>query len=921
MKILAIGHGRDDLTALKAAISDGLPEAGFMTARNGSEGLEAARAEDPDVILLDIASKKPGACSICRKLKEDDRLRSIPVIFLTPPGTDRESRRKAIQAGAEGFLRRPFDEVELTALLRAIARIKAADRLQPPVEEQLQALVTERTRDLEQELAVRKRAEERLGESASHLRVLLESTADGILAVTSEGKVLWSNTRFAEIWRIPEKLRQSEDDAGLLEFIRPQLADPDAFIMKVRDLYQTDEIGIDEVEFKDGRVLERYSCPLMREGRNTGRLWSFRDITTRRQAEEALRTSERRYRDLIDSLPIGLYRNTPGPSGHFIMANAALARLLGFDSIEEVISRDVSALYADPSQRDVISTELMEKGLVLDREVDLKRKDGTSFPAAITAHAVRDADGNVGYFDGSVVDISLRRKVERESEERHKRLLSIFDGIDEPIYVSDPESHEVLYINQTSRMTWGDPGDRRCFEYLQNRDRPCPFCTNEKIFGEWQGRSYVWEFRNEINHHWYRCIDKAIPWPDGRSVRYEMAVDITDRKQAEEEREKLESELRQSQKIEAIGRLAGGVAHDFNNMLQVINTYAQLAMTGLEPSDPLYSQIGEISKAGCRSAELVQQLLAFARKQTIAPRILDLNDTVSAMLKMLGRMIGENIELVWLPGGDLWSTRVDPTQIDQVLINLVINSRDAISTVGRVTIETENAVLDEASCSDRMGYVPGEYVLLTVSDNGCGMDRDVLDKLFEPFYTTKEMGKGTGLGLSTVYGIVKQNNGIINVCSEPGVGTTFRIYLPRHAPKPEEFWRGSQAASSMRGQETILLVEDEPAILKLTAIMLEYQGYTVLTASTPGEAIRRCTEHAREIQLLMTDVVMPEMTGLDLARNLASIRPDIRHLFISGYTADIIAPHGVLDDGVHFIQKPFSMEDLAAKVREVLDGA
>ena len=397
--------------------------------------------------------------------------------------------------------------------------------------------------------------------------------------------------------------------------------------------------------------------------------------------------------------------------------------------------------------------------------------------------------------------------------------------------------------------------------------------------------------------------------------------DITERKRVEEEKAKLQNQLLQSQKMESVGRLAGGVAHDFNNMLGVILGHAELAMDKVDPDHPLYNDLQEIRKAAERSSDLTRQLLAFARKQTITPKVLDLNETVAGMLKMLQRLIGEDIQLAWLPGVNLWPVRMDPSQVDQILINLSVNARDAIAGVGKVTIETENVRLDEAYCADHAGFVPGEYLLLAVSDDGCGMDRESQDKIFEPFFTTKGAGKGTGLGLATCYGIVKQNNGFINVYSEPDRGTTFRIYLPRHIGKAEQIRKEGPQEPAIRGRETVLVVEDEEALLELGKIMLEKQGYRVLTAGTPGEAIRLAEEHSGEIHLLMTDVVMPEINGRELARKMLSLYPNLKRLFMSGYTADVIAHHGVLDAGVHFLQKPFSRKDLAAKVREALDQA
>ena len=418
-------------------------------------------------------------------------------------------------------------------------------------------------------------------------------------------------------------------------------------------------------------------------------------------------------------------------------------------------------------------------------------------------------------------------------------------------------------------------------------------------------------------------------WLTGRHFRNErdgaphmagFVQDITDRKIAEEEKEKLEKQLLQAQKMESVGILAGGVAHDYNNMLNVILGYSEMALEEIDRDQPLYDDLTEILNAAKRSAEITRQLLAFARKQTIDPMVLDLNETISGMLKMLQRLIGENISLSWNPNPKLWYIKMDPSQIDQILANLCVNARDAINDVGKITIETDNTILDEYYCAKHIECIAGEYVMLSVSDTGCGMDKETLERVFEPFYTTKGVGRGTGLGMSTVYGIIKQNNGSINIYSELGTGTTIRIYIPRDYSE-EQTVAAEETHTILKGEgEIILIVEDESTVRKMGKIMLERSGYRVLTAASPSETFSVVENHAGEIDLLITDVVMPEMNGRELANQLQSLYPEIRVLFMSGYTANAIAHHGVIDKGVNFIQKPFSHKDLASKVRKILDG-
>jgi PAS domain S-box-containing protein len=426
-----------------------------------------------------------------------------------------------------------------------------------------------------------------------------------------------------------------------------------------------------------------------------------------------------------------------------------------------------------------------------------------------------------------------------------------------------------------------------------------------------------------VEAQWKRKDGKVVPVRlSGRAVLDDqgalqgfevMAEDVTHRR-------RLEEQLRQAQKLEGIGRLAGGIAHDFNNLLTIINGYSQLLLSRPDLGDPVRGHLSEIMKAGERAASLTRQLLAFSRRQVLAPQVLDLNAVIANMHKMLCRLIGEDIDLVTVLGPDVGRVKVDRGQIEQVVLNLAVNARDAMPQGGKLTLETANVELDTAYARSHVVVVPGRYVLLAVSDTGMGMDAETQAHAFEPFFTTKEKGKGTGLGLATVYGIVKQSGGHIWIYSEPGQGTTFKIYLPLveeaiEAPEVQEV-----QAASLRGTETILVVEDDEAVRPLVRGVLRSHGHTVLEASRGEEALATCQQHAGPIHLLLTDVVMPGMSGGQLAKRLASLYPEMKALYMSGYANGGIVHHGVLDADAAFLQKPFTPDALARKVREVLDA-
>ena len=938
-------------------------------ARNGKEALSLLSKSRPTAVISDIVMPEMNGYELCRQIKANKDLSSIPVILLTVL-SDPSDVVKALECGADNFLTKPYEERHLLSRLQyflinhELRRTESismgleiffhgqklvinSDRLQilnlllstyeaavqkndelTKVQEELKRLnerleekVEERTADLKVEVIERKQVEDALRESEERYRSILEAIEEGYFEVDISSNFTFFNDSLCRMFGY------TRDE--LMGMSNRQYMDKETakkVYQVFNQLYTTGEPykAFDwEIIRKDGtKRFHDSSVSLIRnaKGEKIGFRGIARDITDRKRVEEVLRTEREKLEMVTQNMGAGLAFISK--DYQTLWANNVLKQIFG--------DAEGKACYSTYNKRAEICPkcgvrEVFEKGSekVVHEQVG-EDIEGNTIWSEIIATPIKDKDGNITAALELVIPMTERKQAEEALKESERRYRSLFDGVPIGLYRTtvageiidaNPALVEMLgYLDWESLSkvnvadTYIGPEERKMWQPLMEQE------------------GIVRNFQKQLQHRdgtviWVEENARAVCDAEGRVLFYEGSFqDITDRKRAEEEMMNLQEQLRQSQKMEAIGHLAGGIAHDFNNLLTIIKGYSQLSLIELKEGDPLKENIEEVKKATDRAADLIRQLLVFSRRQVMEMSVLDLNILLQNLDKMLRRIIGEDIELVTLLAEDLGRVKTDPGQIEQVILNLAVNARDAMPSGGKLTIETANVELDETYARRHVAVTPGRYVMLAVSDTGVGMTPEVRDRVFEPFFTTKEKGKGTGLGLSTVYGIVKQSEGNIWIYSEPGHGTTFKIYLPQAEELLEEVKEKVVGEELPCGSETVLVVEDEEEVRKVAAQILRGQGYKVLEASNGADTLMICKEEKEPIDLILTDVVMPKMSGCELAKCVLSIRPEIKVLYMSGYTDNTIVHHGVLERGINYIQKPFTVGALAGKVREVLDN-
>jgi len=903
----------------------------IISAENGEEALRLARQEPPDVIISDIMMPVMNGFKLCCRVKNDPALRHIPFIFYTATFVDEDDRKLAMSLGASRFLVKPTEGDQFLQILDDVLKEHRNGILtvpEGPLEDQdllLEMYENSITRKLAE--TVEKLQEERraLIQSERRLKEAQELAHIGHWELDLKtGSLEWSD----EIYRIlgvkPQAFDPSYKTLMTMEVIHP---DDRADVAKAHKESLSKKTPFD-IEYrlllKDGTVKyvnEKFQTLYDDEGMPTCSMGTVQDITERRQEKESLRESEERYRTLFEEALDGICI-ADGETGVIIDCNQALSSLVGREAAE-LIGQPQTILH--PSDDDPAPLSLTFRQHLSDKEgqvveTQVVTRNGTIREVEIKANRV-DLGGRRA-LQGIFRDVTERKRAEealKKSEEKYRVLVE--------------NAGELILVAQYGRFRFVN---RRVFDlmgyrpeeligksfgdYIHPEDRQAVAERHvRRLRGDDLPGVYPFRVMNKAGEtRWMEINAVRIDW-EGKPATLNFLGDITDRKRAEEEQAKLQAQLNQAQRMESIGVLAGGVAHDFNNLLTTIIGNAQLALADLPKNDPLREDLEEIRKAGDRGATLTRQLLAFSRREPRQTEILDLNEVVEDMGKLLRRLVRESIEVRTIRAPGLWKVRADVGQIEQVIMNLAVNARDVMPDGGTLTIETANVELDTAFFhAYGLFEEPGPYVMLAVTDTGPGMDKTIQERIFEPFFTTKERGAGTGLGLSTVYGIVKQSKGYIWPYSKPGMGTTMQVYLPKAKDVPKPAPKEVAIDTEAKGGEVVLVAEDDGPLRELALKALQKAHYQVLTAADGEEALRVSRGFEGKIHLLLADVVMPRMGGQELAGRIRTLRPGIKVVYMSGFPDKDFSTEHDSGSPIDFLQKPFTPESLCRKVRETI---
>ena len=893
-KILAIDDKQDNLITISAFLKNLIPNCTVITSDSGTEGIKKAEAEQPDAILLDIKMPEMDGYEVCRHLKSNEKTKHIPVIMVTAIRTDSQSRVKGLEIGADAFLSKPIDEIELVAQIKVMLRIKKAEDILRKEKDLLEDTVQERTRALR--------------ESGEKYRLMFETMVSGFalleMMYDESGKPM--DCRYLEANPAHEKLTGLKTSEIIDRTARESI--PGLEDSWIENYAQVDRTGKPmEIENYVEGLKSWYKVFAYRTKPGFVAV-TFENITDSKRAEETLKTREQAIASSINGI------NFTDLQGNFIYANNSFLKMWGFKTEDDLIGRNISDLWADQNRFQEAFNEFQKKGSYLG-ELEAKEQDGTKFDVQLSATTVKGERGEPLFLMASFVDITQRNQAHqalRESEEKYRLLIenatdAIFIAQDEVLKFANPKAKKITGYSaeELAKIPFVDiihPEDR---DMILERHM-------KRLKGEKIPSIYSFRILNKSGEELSVELNAVLINWEGRPATLNFLRDITAQK-------RLEDQLQQAQKMEAIGTLAGGIAHDFNNILGGIIGYAELAKMKVPEGSNVIAYLDKMIKSSDRAADLIKQILTLSRQHKQKQRPVQVRHIIKETLSLLRATLPTTIEIRHDLAKDAGVVNADPTQMHQVIMNLATNAGHAMQENGGVLeVTLANVELDDLSAEKHLDLAAGSYLRLTVSDTGHGMTSEIMERIFDPYFTTKDAGEGTGLGLSVAHSIVKTHGGTITVYSEPGEGTTFHVYLPLILDEEREEKESEEPLPT--GTERILFIDDEEVLLEIGSQILEQLGYEVVTKQSSVQALELFRAEPDRFDLVITDMTMPHMTGDKLARELMTIRPNIPVILCTGHSR-LVSEEKAQEIGIKaFVMKPLVMRNLAETVRKVLDA-